>query len=121
MATVVKDFKIKSGLIVEGTTGKINNYDILTKKQDDQDYIISLIGGTATPDNTADTVVKRDSGGSFSANAVTVSSVNVGSMGTISDDGGIELLVAASAGEDIRLTADDVRVDAVDDFRVNVG
>jgi hypothetical protein len=45
MATVVKDFKIKSGLIVEGTTGKINNFDILTKKQADQDFIIDLIGG----------------------------------------------------------------------------
>jgi hypothetical protein len=45
MATVVKDFKIKSGLIVEGTTGRINNFDILTKKQADQDFIIDLIGG----------------------------------------------------------------------------
>jgi hypothetical protein len=45
MATVVKDFKIKSGLIVEGTTAKVNNSDILTKKQDDQDFIIGLIGG----------------------------------------------------------------------------
>jgi hypothetical protein len=45
MATVVKDFKIKSGLIVEGTTAKVNNFDILTKKQADQDFIIDLIGG----------------------------------------------------------------------------
>ncbi len=33
MATVTKDFKVKNGLIVEGTTGTINNHDILTKKQ----------------------------------------------------------------------------------------
>lgn len=45
MATVVKDFKIKSGLVVEGTTGTINNFDILTKKEDDQQFIIDLIGG----------------------------------------------------------------------------
>jgi hypothetical protein len=119
MATVVKDFKIKSGLIVEGTTGKINNFDILTKKQDDVDYIVGLIGGTATPDNTPDTVVKRDGTGSFAAQTVTVETLNVSGIGTISDDD--ELLIAASEGEDIRLTADDVRVDAVDDFRVNVG
>jgi len=71
MATVAKDFKVKNGLIVEGTTGTINNYDILTKKQDDQDYIVGLIGGTATPNNTPDTVVKRDGSGNFSAGTIT--------------------------------------------------
>jgi hypothetical protein len=71
MATVVKDFKIKSGLVVEGTTGTINTYDILTKKQDDQDYIIGLIGGTATSTNTADAVVKRDGSGNFAAGTIT--------------------------------------------------
>jgi hypothetical protein len=116
MATVNKDFKIKSGLIVEGTTGTINNYDILTKKQDDQDYIVGLIGGTATPDNTPDTVVKRDINGDFAAQTVTVEVLNVSGIGTISDDG--ELLVAAATGEDIRLTADDIRMESVDDIRM---
>jgi hypothetical protein len=45
MATVVKDFKIKSGLVVQGTTGTINGFDILTKKEDDLDFIIDVIGG----------------------------------------------------------------------------
>ena len=71
MATVNKDFKIKSGLIVEGTTARVNNYDVLTKNQDDQDYIVGLIGGTATSQNTPDTVVKRDSNGNFSAGTIT--------------------------------------------------
>jgi hypothetical protein len=71
MATVVKDFKIKSGLIVEGTTGTINNYDILTKKQGDLDYIVNLIGGTATSNNTPDSVVKRDGSGNFAAGTIT--------------------------------------------------
>ena len=71
MATVTKDFKVKNGLIVEGTTGTINNHDILTKKQDDQDYIVGLIGGTSTSANTADTVVKRDANGDFAAGVVT--------------------------------------------------
>ena len=44
MATVNKDFKVKNGLIVEGTTATVNNYDVLTKKTDDQNYIIGLIG-----------------------------------------------------------------------------
>jgi len=60
MATVTKDFKVKNGLIVEGTTGTINNYDILTKKADDNTYIVNLIGGTATSANEANKVVKRD-------------------------------------------------------------
>ena len=75
MATVVKDFKVKNGLIVEGTTGTINNYDILTKKTDDQNYIVNLIGGTATSANEANKVVKRDGSGNFSAGTVTANLV----------------------------------------------
>jgi hypothetical protein len=45
MATVNKDFKIKSGLIVEGLNGTINGYNILTESQDSQDFIIDIIGG----------------------------------------------------------------------------
>jgi hypothetical protein len=71
MATVTKDFKVKNGLIVEGTTGTIDGQDILTKKQDDQDYIVGLIGGTATSENTANTVVKRNLNGDFSAGVIT--------------------------------------------------
>ena len=71
MATVEKDFKIKKGLIVEGTTGTINNHDILTKKTDDQNYIIGLIGGSADSANTPNTVVKRDGSGDFVAGTIT--------------------------------------------------
>jgi hypothetical protein len=71
MATVNKDFKVKNGLIVEGTTGTIDGHDILTKKTDDVSYIVDLIGGTATSDNTPDTVVKRDESGDFSAGNIT--------------------------------------------------
>jgi hypothetical protein len=45
MATVNKDFKIKSGLIVEGTNGTINGYNILTESQDSVDFIVDVIGG----------------------------------------------------------------------------
>jgi hypothetical protein len=71
MATVNKDFKIKSGLIVEGTTATVNGFDVLTKKTADQNYIIDLIGGTATSANTANTVVKRDANGNFAAGTIT--------------------------------------------------
>jgi hypothetical protein len=71
MATVVKDFKVKNGLIVEGETGTINNHDILTKKTDDQNYIIGLIGGSSDSANTPNTVVKRDGSGNFAAGTIT--------------------------------------------------
>ena len=71
MATVNKDFKIKSGLIVEGATATVGGFSVLTKKQDDQDYIVGLIGGTATSANTANTVVKRDASGNFAAGTIT--------------------------------------------------
>ena len=44
MATVNKDFKIKSGLVVEGLQGTINGEIILTENAGDQ-YILDLIGG----------------------------------------------------------------------------
>jgi len=84
MATVNKDFKIKYGLIVEGSTATVNGYDVLTKKQDDQDYIVSLIGGTATSANEANKVVKRDANGDFAAGEITADLVgNV--TGQVSD------------------------------------
>jgi len=84
MATINKDFKIKNGLKVEGTVGTIGNYDILTKKPDDQNYIIGLIGGSATPDATPDTVVLRDENADFSANMIT-SDLTGDVTGTVSD------------------------------------
>ena len=75
MATLNKDFKVKNGLIVEGTTGTIDNFDILTKKTDDQNYIVNLIGGTATSANEANKVVKRDANGNFAAGTVTANLV----------------------------------------------
>ncbi len=71
MATVNKDFKIKQGLVVEGTTATVNNFDVLTKKTDDQNYIVNLIGGTATSANEANKVVKRDANGNFAAGTIT--------------------------------------------------
>ena len=71
MATVTKDFKIKYGLVVEGTTATVNNFSILTKSTADQEYIVGLIGGTATSANTANTVVKRDGSGNFAAGTIT--------------------------------------------------
>lgn len=84
MATVVKDFKIKSGLVVEGANAKVGGFDVLTKKEADVDYIVDLIGGTSTSANEANTVVKRDENGDFSAGEITADLVgNV--TGTVSD------------------------------------
>ena len=66
-----KNFKVKNGLIVEGTTATVDNFDILTKKTDDQNYIVNLIGGTATSANEANKVVKRDANGNFAAGTIT--------------------------------------------------
>jgi hypothetical protein len=47
MATTNKSFKVKNGLIVEGTTGTINGANILTESQAGDDYILDLVGGVA--------------------------------------------------------------------------
>ena len=72
MATVVnKNFKVKSGLVVEGSTATVGGYDLLKKSPADDNYIIGLIGGSATPDATPETVVLRDENADFSAGTIT--------------------------------------------------
>jgi hypothetical protein len=44
MATVNKNFRIKNGLVVEGSTATVNGQNILTETGSDQ-YILNLIGG----------------------------------------------------------------------------
>ena len=120
MATVSKDFKIKYGLIVEGTTATVNGFDVLTKKQADQDYIVNLIGGTATPINTPDTVVKRDSSGDFAAGTITAETalstdtINIGNVGVIESQDDDDFYITAQNGYDIRMDAsDDLRLRAL--------
>jgi hypothetical protein len=99
MATVNKDFKIKSGLIVEGTTATVNGQDILTKKQADQDYIVGLIGGTSTSVNTPNTVVKRNGDGDFAAGEITADLV-----GNVT--GNADTATALETSRTIELTGD---------------
>jgi hypothetical protein len=56
MATVVKNFRIKSGLVVEGATGTINGQNILTETGGNS-YILNLVGGA--------TLVKSVDSGTF--------------------------------------------------------
>lgn len=71
MATVSKNFRVKNGLVVEGSTATVNGYDVLKKSTSDENYIVQLVGGTGTSANTADTLVKRDGSGNFSAGVIT--------------------------------------------------
>ena len=70
MATVNKNFRIKNGLVVEGSTATVNGQNILVEGGSDS-YIIDLIGGQATSTNTPNAVVKRDGSGNFSAGTIT--------------------------------------------------
>jgi hypothetical protein len=120
MATVNKDFKVKNGLIVEGTNATVNNYDILTKKPDDQTYIIGLIGGSATPDATLNTVVLRDENADFAANDITVNELSIGEIGRIYEDDN-DLIISNTDEHDVIINADDIRLNATDDIRLTSG
>ncbi len=117
MATVNKDFKIKSGLIVEGTTGTINGENILTEAS--TQFIIDTVGGSATSANTPDTVVLRDGSGNFAAGQVTVTELNIGTIGHIWDDG--DLMISNIDGMDVILQGEDIRLNANDDVRLTAG
>jgi len=84
MATVVKNFKVKNGLVVEGATATVNNFDILTKSASDTTYIQGLVGGVANSSSVANAIVLRDANKNFAANVITADLI--GSVtGTVSD------------------------------------
>lgn len=83
MATVDKNFRVKHGLVVEGSTATVNGENILREGSSDS-YIINLIGGSASSSNTPNSVVLRDSSGNFAAGTITADLVgNV--TGQVSD------------------------------------
>jgi hypothetical protein len=84
MATVVKNFKVKNGLIVEGATATVNNFDILTKSAGDQTYIQGLVGGVANSSSVANAIVLRDANKNFAANVITADLIG-DVTGTVSD------------------------------------
>lgn len=65
MATVNKNFRIKHGLIVEGTTGTINGQAILTETGSDN-YILNLIGGETLVKSVESTQLEVDGAGKLS-------------------------------------------------------
>lgn len=66
MATVNKNFRIKNGLVVEGSTATVNGNNILTENASDQ-YILNLIGGE-TLVKSVDTALNVDGSGKLSIN-----------------------------------------------------
>ena len=87
MATVTKNFKVKNGLVVEGATATVNNFDILTKSSSDTTYIQSLVGGVANSASVANSIVLRDANKNFSANVITADLIGdvTGSVSDISN------------------------------------
>ena len=65
MATVVKNFRIKSGLVVEGTTGTINGQNILTESGADS-YILNLVGGATLVKSVESTQLEVNGAGKLS-------------------------------------------------------
>jgi hypothetical protein len=141
MATVTKDFRIKSGLVVEGTNGTINGSDIITEDAITGgtqtnisvtynpttklvDFVaengvadsttadlaedpaattssgtmyftnqraIDAVGGSASSENTPNSVVKRDGNGDFSAGEITgdlLGNVTGDLLGNVDANGG---------------------------------
>jgi hypothetical protein len=121
MATVDKNFRIKNGLVVEGSVATVNGNDILTKNTQDGDaYIIGLIGGTATSENTANAVVKRDGNGDFAAGDITVNELSIKTTGRIYEDAD-DLIIENIDGNDVIVNGEDIRLNAQDDVRLTAG
>ena len=62
MATVNKNFKIKQGLVVEGSTATVGGFNILTENQASEDYIVGIVGGTTLVTSVESTQMEVISG-----------------------------------------------------------
>jgi hypothetical protein len=78
---------------------------------------IDAVGGSATSANEPNTVVKRDGNGDFSAGDITVSELSIGSTGRIYEDES-DLIIANIDDTDIEINANDLRLNATDDIRL---
>ena len=65
MATVDKNFRIKHGLVVEGSTATVNGNTVLTENAGDQ-YILDLIGGETLVKSVESTQLEVDGNGKLS-------------------------------------------------------
>jgi hypothetical protein len=75
MATVVKNFRIKSGLIVEGTSATIAGNEILSQNtQAGDSYILNLVGGATLVKSVDSGVFSVDGSGNLTVNANTFDS-----------------------------------------------
>jgi hypothetical protein len=125
MATVNKDFKIKGGLVVGGTTGTINNQTILTEVDGDA-YILDLIGGetlitsvdaddfTVTGGEltiAAGSDIARDGDITSAINALTTSDIEEGTNQYFTNQRALD---ATSAAYDTAGSASDVASDLTD-------
>jgi hypothetical protein len=68
MATVDKNFRIKNGLVVEGTTGTINGNNILTENGGDT-YILNLVGGATLVKSVDSATFTVDGSGNLTVNS----------------------------------------------------
>jgi hypothetical protein len=85
MAIVNKNFRVKNGLIVDGSVATVNGYNVLTEAS--TAFIISTVGGSADTANTPNSIVKRDANGNFAAGTITatfVGNVTGNVTGTVS-------------------------------------
>ena len=68
MATVNKNFVVKNGLVIQGTTATVNGKDILTKDVADS-YILNLVGGATLVKSVDNTVFTVDGNGNLTVNS----------------------------------------------------
>ena len=68
MATVNKNFVVKNGLVVQGSTATVNGKDILTKDTGDA-YILNLVGGATLVKSVDNTVFTVDNTGYLTINS----------------------------------------------------
>jgi hypothetical protein len=73
MATVNKNFRIKHGLVVEGSTATVNSQNILTETGGDS-YILNLVGGATLVKSVDAGVFSVDGSGNLTVNANTFDS-----------------------------------------------
>jgi len=109
MATVNKNFRIKSGLIVEGTSGTIDGHNILTESTSGDQYILNLIGGETLVKSVDTGVFNVDGSGNLTINANTFDSYGSASAAQLAAEGFAQN-AADGAEQNAKSYADDLAV-----------
>jgi hypothetical protein len=104
MATVNKDFRVKNGIVVEGTTGTINGSNILTEAS--TEFLQDTVGGMVTGNTESNiTVTYDDDNGKLNFSSTDTNTTYSVSAETATGGANLRLTDSAATTDDVKIAS----------------